>query len=116
MRRKTDEMQVPQVIFLAEQDGPTERELKEQLVQFFVSSSAMKSAYLARISYDRSSAPVVALCLRAEAAQNHFVTEDVGSIFSSMFATAEHLDIVFLDELQEIELLKVCRPFFSADQ
>ena len=50
--------------------------------------------------------------MRTESAEDQTLVENAGSIFASMFGTNEHLDIVFLDERQEIELLKVCRAFF----
>lgn len=112
MRRKTREVQVAQLVFLGEQDGPPERELKKQLTEFFLSSSAVKSAYLTRIAYGSHSAPVVALCLRTESGQNQTLVENAGNIFASMFGRDEHMDIVFLDERQETELLKICRAFF----
>lgn len=112
MPEKTREMQVAQLVFLGEQDGPPERELKEQLAKFFLSSSAVRSAYLARIAYGSNSAPVVALCLRNEFGQDQILVESAGNIFASMFGRDEHMDIVFLDERQEAELSKVCRAFF----
>lgn len=114
MRRKSREMQVAQLVFLGEQDGPPERELKEQLAKLFLSSSTVKSAYLARIAYESQSTPGVALCLRTESAQDQTLVENAGKIFASMFGTSEHMDIVFLDERQETELLKVCRAFFCS--
>lgn len=112
MRRKTRGMQVAELVFLGEQDGPPERKLKKQLAEFFLSNSAVKSAYLARIAYGSHSAPLVALCVRTESGQDQTLVENAGKIFASMFGRDEHMDIVFLDERQETELLRVCRAFF----
>lgn len=118
-------LRVPEVQFLGEQDGPAERELKDQLGTFFQGSSAINTAYLVRVAYGKVSGLNVALCLRAEESSTALQTrwmqasviKSVASIFASIFGSHEHMDIVFVDERQEAELSRVCRAFYvrSAD-
>lgn len=55
----------------------------------------------------------VALCLRARFGPERSLAESGGRIFASMFGSHEHLDIIFLTEVQEAELATVCKPFFE---
>ena len=112
-KKNAEELQVPQLRFLGEQDGPPERELKFRLAQFFQSDQRVATAYLARVAYGGESF-AVALCLRARFGPDRSLVENVGKIFASIFGGHEHLDIIFLSEMQEAELAIVCKPFFQA--
>lgn len=112
MPTHTEEVHAPQLHFLGEQDGPSERELKSRLVTFFEHEQNIKSAYLVRVAYGDQSPVVVALCLRAQSGSDRGVAENAGKIFASMFGGHEHLDIIFLSDAQEAETAKVCQPFF----
>lgn len=41
------------------------------------------------------------------------MVEKIGTVFASVFNSKEHLDIIFLNDQQEKDLLKVCQPFFE---
>jgi hypothetical protein len=112
-KKDPEEFQVPQVRFLGEQDGAPERELKCRLSQFFQSDQSVTTAFLARVAYGGESF-AVALCLRAQLGPDRGLAEKVGKIFASMFGGHEHLDIIFLSEMQEAELARICKPFFQA--
>lgn len=112
-KKHTESTQVSHLQFLGEQDGVTERELKERLVECFLHSMNVQAAYLARVAYG-GSAVNVALCLRAESGPDRDVAENAGRIFASMFGRHEHMDIVFVDQSQESQLAKVCTPFFDS--
>lgn len=105
------ELQVLEIEFVGEQDGPPERLLKERLSELFVVDRQLERAYLARVRYAGESG--VALCLRNADEQNPKLAEAVGAIFGSIFGVHEHLDIVFVSEGQESGLRSVCRPFYS---
>ena len=105
--------QVAQLRFCGEQDGPPERDLKERLVRFSRRDSSVEAAYLAQVVYGDQSPMNVALCLRTKFGADHGLAEKIGRIFGSIFGPREHLDIIFLDDEQEIELAKVCLPFFD---
>ncbi len=59
-----DEYTVEKVVFIREQDGPPEVELKTELVNQFKSFPDLERAYLVLVSYDPRVDPSVALCLR----------------------------------------------------
>lgn len=104
---------VPQVRFVGEQDGPPERELKDRLTEFFHRDASVKAAYLAKVTYNESSPVSIALCLRTLFGPDPGLAEKVGRIFASMFGGHEHLDIVFLSDVQEAELAQKCSRFFG---
>lgn len=109
--KNPEKFQLTELRFLGEQDGPPERELKFRLAQLFHSNKNVTTAYLARVSYGPESF-AVALCLRARSGADRGLVEKVGKIFASMFGGHEHLDIIFVDEVQEAELASICTPFF----
>jgi hypothetical protein len=102
------------VDFLGEQDGVPARELKAELRTVLEAESQVQTAYLARVTYENSAAPEVALCLRAELKEHGqmvLVTE-VGRVFAARFGRKEHLDILFLTPEDEVLLRAVCSAFF----
>lgn len=110
---KSDEFFVPQLQFKAEQDGPAEQDLKRRLIPLFRSQRNILRAYLARVGYGDSKVSSVALCLVPKTGIVLETEEKVAKVFSSTFAKEEHLDIIFLTQAQEFELVKLCRPFYS---
>lgn len=105
-----EELRVPAVEFVGEQDGPSEQILKDRLESFFVQDKSVHRAYLAKIRI--GSAESVALCIRSEFGADRGIAEKVGTIFRGVFRFPEHLDILFLGGLQEERLQQVCIPFF----
>ena len=115
------------VQFVGEQDGDPERELKEKLADT-LRPMGVRKAYLALVSYDERKGPQnatgdgtpltlnVALCvtLGENAAEKREIVERAGHNFEAMFGTAQHMDIIFLTDQQELALGKVCRPFYMA--
>jgi hypothetical protein len=100
------------VDFLGEQDGRVERELKQELRRVLEAESQISAAYLARIVYEDSKAPEVALCVRATLTDRKGLVERVGSVFAGIFSRDQHLDIVFLDADEEELLQSVCSAFY----
>jgi len=109
---KFAEIRVPEVRFVGEQGGPPERLLKERLAELFRQDRTVSTAYLARVDLGDGSIGVV-LGLRSTCGPDKRMIERVGSIFASIFAGQEHLNILFLSDAQEAQLTKVCTPFFS---
>jgi|SRR5271168_4736158 len=103
-----------QVYFLGEQDGPPEQALKARLITFFKYRVDLRRAYLARIAYGTKSETAIALCVRKDNDDKAHFAEEIRVIFGSLFSSDMHLDIVFLNELKERALMKVCLPFYSA--
>ena len=58
----------------------------------------------------------VALCVKLR--EGHDVKQDVVQVaskqFASLFNASQQMDIVFLSDQQELELGRVCRPFYVA--
>jgi hypothetical protein len=112
-KKPPQEIRIPNLRFVGEQDGPPERILKEQLIDFFKRDQSVKAAYLAKIDNGDGSPIGVALCLRTQFGADKGMVEKIGTIFAFVFNSQQHLDIVFLTEKQEALLAKVCRPFFN---
>lgn len=112
-RKKVHEqLHAVRVNFLREQDGLSERELKDHLSPIIRADQNLLRAYLARVTYGDSPAASVALCLRSTAGPSLSVVENIEKVFGSMFGSHAHLDIIFISENQESELIRCCRSFF----
>ena len=115
-QRPPEELNVPTVNFIGEQDGPPERELKQSLRALFLRHSAVISAYLARVDYGNPQNFNVALCIRQTDSRDDSVKIDAGRIFSKHFGSHEHLDIILLRDDQENALKTVCKPFYQTER
>jgi hypothetical protein len=104
------EIRVPHVRFVGEQDGPSERLLKERLIEFFKRDQSVNVAYLAQIEVEGQMG--VALCLKTQFGTDRGMAEKVGAVFKTIFNAQVHLDIMFPNANQDAELVRVCRPFF----
>jgi hypothetical protein len=114
-----EEVELSRVQFVREQDGAPEQELKRRLAEMFAAGApdnAVRRAYLAVIRHEGQQPLSVALCLRCEAGVSKALVDRVGEIFAGMFNQAMTLDIVFVDEGQEKELGKVCKPFVDREE
>jgi hypothetical protein len=100
--------------FLGEQDGPVERTLKDSLIELFERDGTVANAYLARVAYGTQPDISVALCIRRPAGNDGVLAQNVGKVFGPIFAKDVHLDIIFVDSAQELELIKVCPSFFRS--
>ncbi|MGH8021282.1 MAG: enhanced serine sensitivity protein SseB C-terminal domain-containing protein [Opitutaceae bacterium] len=108
------EIQVPRVQFVGEQDGPSEQLLKARLSEFFKRDRSVLAAYLAQV--DIGGQMGVALCLKTQFGPDRGLAEKIGTIFKTIFNAQVHLDIMFPSATQEAELIKMCRPFFLAQE
>jgi hypothetical protein len=111
-----DEFETQQISFLREQDGPPERELKNQLTELFISDSNVLRAYLVCVAYKDTPGVSVALCIRSKWSENPDLVQQVEHTFRSMFGDREHLDIMFIEEELEARLTKCCGPFFETER
>jgi hypothetical protein len=103
------------IYFVSEQDGDIEREFKDNIVNMLRRLKKTTRVYLVQIRYDESvSALNVAICYKFDDVNfNEEILNETASIFKS-FGSCEHLDIIFLDLVQEKMLRKVCCPFFTS--
>ena len=108
-----EERRVSNLRFLREQDGESERELKSALADLFSRRGRdIERAYLAQMRAEGE--VVVALCLKTHSGVDEGLVRELGRVFSPMFNAATHLDILFLSDEQEREIVEVCQPFFAA--
>ncbi|MDT8070746.1 MAG: enhanced serine sensitivity protein SseB C-terminal domain-containing protein [Terriglobia bacterium] len=112
-RENPEELRVPGIIFLGEQDGGPERELKSALQNVF-SSLPVTEAFLADIRYENESESRVALCLVAT--EDEKIVEAISRVFWNMFRSDVSLDLVFLDEKQREAIEQVCRCFYQVEK
>lgn len=113
-KRTPEELVQRKLRFVCEQDGPSERQLRDRLVDLFGSTANVERAYLVRVEYDDPNAYNVALCLRTISGdEDRALVSAVGVIFEAIFGAHCQMDIVFLSEQQEREAGAVCRPFFA---
>ena len=110
--RRTEIFRVPQVSFIAEQDGDVEREFKAQLARQFRSKVSVSEAYLARVRYGQSLELKVALCVAVDGGMEAEIAEIAASEFRTMFKTTESLDVVFLSANQQREISVIGKPFY----
>ena len=104
------ELHVPRFEFLGEQVGATEQILKDRLSEFFKRDRSVYAAYLARVDIGERTS--VVLCLKTQFGPDKGLAEKIGAIFKTIFNAQVHLDIMFLSTAQEVEITKVCKPFF----
>jgi hypothetical protein len=108
--REPSEIRLDNLGFLREHDGKPERILKSRLIQSFERYDDVRRAYLVQIVSGGQLS--VALCLKTEYGPIQSLVQEIGSIFAAIFVRQEHLDILFLKEVQELALKRVCAPFY----
>jgi hypothetical protein len=105
------EIRVRKLEFVGEQDGRPEQLLKDRLTEFFERDKSVQRAYLAKITIGNQAG--VALCLRSQFGPDRGLAEKIGAIFKTIFNAHEHLDIMFINPVQEGKLARACKPFFG---
>ena len=112
-RKRTEQLRIPKITFVCEQDGNTERDLKQSIFALLEEREYVYAAYLARVKYNDSHELNVALCIRMDREDDSMLRKVIGEIFAAKFNQQEHLDIIFISNEQEEELKQVCRPFYE---
>jgi hypothetical protein len=97
--------------FLGPQEGPAADGLILKLNELFQSDPSVKRAYLCQ--YATATEKPVALCLWAPGSNGQMLSEGIGRIFRSEFASDQYIDIMFLTPQLESRLKRVCEPFFK---
>jgi hypothetical protein len=101
------------VVFLGEQDGVVERELKTELLSCFTPDMHVSAAFLARVSYEDVPGPHVTLCIRGNEQNASELVQRIGSVFAKQFNSTQKLDIFFMSETQLEAIKRVAKPFYS---
>ena len=103
-RQRPENLHVPKVTFVCEQDGNPERDLKEKFVPLFQERDHVRSAYLVRVTYADPNEINVALCIRMEKDDDSSLRKAIGDIFAAKFNRQEHLDTMFISNDKEEEI------------
>lgn len=109
-----DQLRTDNILFLGEQDGDIERELKKRLAGCCSNSIHISYAYLVRASYKETPGVNVALCIVAKAESRIDLLPCIEQVFRGLFHPTQHMDILFLSEIQLQEINKVAKPFYTA--
>jgi hypothetical protein len=112
--RAPQQLTPPTTRFVAEQDGVPERDLKACFVELFRKQPTVERAYLALTEHGDGRGVHVTLAIRCSSGEDPSLISRLANIFSSMFGSHEHLDMMFIREDQERELQAVCKPFYPA--
>jgi len=101
------------VVFIAEQDGDAERELKARLVKRFQSSTTLVEAFLVQARYDAGQQIKVALCLQMDKGLPDFnLVRAAAEEFAQLFSSTESMDTLFLTPVQYPQITTVAQPFY----
>lgn len=103
------------VLFLGEQNGPVERQLKSKLIEIFHQFPAVKAASLLRISTVEVPGISVAVAITGGDKESQTLVPLIGNAFASLFHASEHLDILFPNPTQIAEIAKIAGNFYTAD-
>jgi len=101
------------VLFLGEQDGPSERTLKSELLNCFNNDEVIKNAYLVRVSLKETPSVGVALCLYPDNESRDSLLQCIAGSFKKIFHATVHMDILFLNDAQKSDIDRVAKPFFQ---
>lgn len=104
---------VQEIRFVGEQDGEPERLIKNKLDFLFRTEAKVSRAYLATANFGERTPTGVVLAIRVDSGAENNLVNRVAEIFASIFNAREHLDVMFLSEEQELQLKRVCQPFYE---
>ncbi|HXT16192.1 MAG TPA: enhanced serine sensitivity protein SseB C-terminal domain-containing protein [Gemmatimonadaceae bacterium] len=100
------------VEFLGEQSGSVEDTFKRDLIFEFATRPDIRRAYLARAGFESLSEPSIALCIVSARPDDRSLVVRVGEIAKRRFAKDVALDILFLTPEQDVDIKRVCSPFY----
>ena len=107
---------VSHIKFLVERTGIPETQFKVELCKLFDRFELIKRAYLVIVDYSNDEPLRVALCLCCfGAADEQELVMEVSHIFKKFrrkFDSNMFLDVLFLMDFQELDVFKVCTPFY----
>jgi hypothetical protein len=108
-----EQFPTPELTFLGEQDGPAERRLKEAIAPVLHQDHTVDKAYLARVLYDGKKGGVILGLKTDDEVDSEKLIAQAGKIFASIFNAKVHLDIIFLNDMQNVAIRKVCPSFYD---
>jgi len=105
------ELDAEDIVFIGEQDGPAESQLKAQLAHLFARHAGVAQAYLARATLDGQTS--VVLAVRADGVDESGLAAEVGAVFAAIFNARAHLDVLYLDADRQAQVRRVCPAFYE---
>jgi SseB protein C-terminal domain len=99
--------------FIGEQDGRSERDLKARFVEIFREQPVVEHAYLALGDHGDGTGVHVTLAIKSSGGEDLSLVRKLQGVFSAMFNSHEHLDVMFIREDQQRQLREVCAPFYQ---
>jgi hypothetical protein len=116
-RKRTTPRFVRQVTFLAEKVGQPEQQFEKSLCELFDRHELIMRAYLALVEYSDGPSPRAALCLAClptiDEEEILDKTAEIFQKFKAIFDPTLFLDVLFLMDFQELEIIAVCKPFYK---
>ncbi len=108
----------PKVEFLGEQTDPADDQKKATLRWVFEQTTprVFQRAYLAKVSYGEPGVSSVLLCFRNVDSIEERLHRGFKHMFGEINRRGNFYDCMIIDEEQERELKKVCKPFYEAAQ
>ena len=110
-----DEFSRPDIAFVGEQDGAAERRLKEALAVVLGLDPSVRRAYLARVLYDGTISGMMLALLTDDEQDSEKLVAQAGRTFAALFNAKASLEVIFLDGKKDVEIRKVCAPFFKRE-
>ena len=80
------------------------------LARAFKGLPNVRSAYLARVSHGSSIG--LTICVRTEIGLDQCVLRGVTTAVEALDESAPSIEVLFIDEVQESKLRRVCAPFY----
>jgi len=112
--RRAMERREGRVEFLGEQSGSVEDLLKRDLIFEFATRPDIRRAYLARVGFQPDAEPSTAVCIVSNRPDDRSLVIRVGDIIRRRLGKDAVMDVLFLTAEQEADVVRVCRPFYSA--
>lgn len=99
--------------FLGEHSGDVSDLLKRDLILEFATRPPIRRAYLATVAFGSAAEPAVALCVLSDHGEDRSLVVRIGDILRRRLATDAFMDVVFLTPEQDVDVGRVCAPFYS---
>jgi hypothetical protein len=111
-RKLITRVSVGKLRFLAEQDGPVERDLKAQWLPILTAAPQIRRAFLVKCAYDQGDQHVVLVLCSTNAPDLGFL-EAMRVPYARAFHRDCPLDMMFATATQESQIESVCPPFYT---
>jgi hypothetical protein len=108
----------PRVEFLGEQTDAADEQKKTTLRWIFEQTTprVFQRAYLARVSYGEPGVSSVLLCFRNIDSIERKLEKGFKHMFGEINRRGDFYDCMMIDEEQERQLRRVCKPFYEMPQ